>query len=204
MAKLLQATIDTVAEVGYARTSVNEVCRRAGVSTGGLFRHFATREDLLVAAMGEVARRHLDEARSQLDGVSFDDERGIETAVRRLRDITRGPTNAVYYELLIACRTDQGLADKLRPTLLAYYLQVLQLGAELFGIEEDPDRLFESFLFGILTIIEGETVGRAFGRDPDLEERRLAWLVQVAEATIPRLKRRADVGADVSVSDIDP
>jgi hypothetical protein len=33
-------------------------------------------------------------------------------------------------------------------------------------------------------------VGRVFGVDPNLEERRLAWLVEVAEATIPRLKRR--------------
>ena len=52
---LLDATEDVLHERGYAATTVAAVCERAGVSQGGLFRHFATRRALLVAAAERVA-----------------------------------------------------------------------------------------------------------------------------------------------------
>jgi AcrR family transcriptional regulator len=189
VAKLLQATIEALGEVGYARASVNEICRRAGVSTGGLFRHFATREDLMVAAAGEVAQRQLDDAKGRLVGLSFTDRAGLEAAVRHLREAARSPSNAVFYELITASRTDPGLATKMRPALAAYYLQILKLAADLFGITSDPDREFETALFGLLWVIDAEALGRVFGEDPHGDEQRLRWLLKVAEATLPTLHR---------------
>ena len=49
-ARLLDGTIDALAAQGYARTTTPEVCRRAGVSQGALFKHFATKADLVSAA----------------------------------------------------------------------------------------------------------------------------------------------------------
>ncbi|HEX8953487.1 MAG TPA: helix-turn-helix domain-containing protein, partial [Polyangia bacterium] len=49
MRKLVDAATEAIIDVGYAEASVQEVCTRAGVSTGGLFRHFASREALMVA-----------------------------------------------------------------------------------------------------------------------------------------------------------
>ncbi|MGB6181142.1 MAG: helix-turn-helix domain-containing protein, partial [Rhodococcus sp. (in: high G+C Gram-positive bacteria)] len=50
IARLLDAAITSLAEKGYAATTVNEVVTRAGVSSGALFRHFPTRLDVMVAA----------------------------------------------------------------------------------------------------------------------------------------------------------
>jgi AcrR family transcriptional regulator len=48
--KLLDAAISTIREKGYAGTSVDELCSRAGVTKGAFFHHFPTKDSLGVAA----------------------------------------------------------------------------------------------------------------------------------------------------------
>lgn len=51
--KLLNAAIEAVRENGFAATSVDDLCRRAGVTKGAFFHHFKTKE-----ALGIAAARH--------------------------------------------------------------------------------------------------------------------------------------------------
>lgn len=60
VARLLEASIPTIAEVGYARASAAVITKRAGVSVGALFRHFDTMGDFMAATAYEVLRRQLD------------------------------------------------------------------------------------------------------------------------------------------------
>ena len=60
IARLLDASIDTIIEVGYARTSAALIAKRAQVSDGAIFRHFATMGDLMAATPDEVVRRQLE------------------------------------------------------------------------------------------------------------------------------------------------
>lgn len=48
--KLLDAAIHTVRAQGYAATSVDELCRKAGVTKGAFFHHFPSKDALAVAA----------------------------------------------------------------------------------------------------------------------------------------------------------
>jgi len=48
--KLLDATIKLVREKGFAATSVDELCREAGVTKGAFFHHFVSKEALAVTA----------------------------------------------------------------------------------------------------------------------------------------------------------
>lgn len=50
--KLLDAALAVIREKGYAATSVDELCQRAGVTKGAFFHHFRSKEDLAIAAAG--------------------------------------------------------------------------------------------------------------------------------------------------------
>lgn len=49
--KLLDAAIEIIREKGYAGTSVDELCSRAGVTKGAFFHHFPSKDSLAVAAL---------------------------------------------------------------------------------------------------------------------------------------------------------
>ncbi len=48
---LLSATIDVLADVGYARLTTADVCARAGVTRGAQAHYFATKADLVIQAL---------------------------------------------------------------------------------------------------------------------------------------------------------
>jgi AcrR family transcriptional regulator len=108
VARLLDASIATIVEVGYAHASAAEITKRAGVSVGALFRHFDTMGDFMAATAYEVLRRQLDLASKQVAELPAE-QPALEAALGIMRDITRNPTNAVMYELMIAARTDEKL-----------------------------------------------------------------------------------------------
>jgi TetR/AcrR family transcriptional regulator, transcriptional repressor for nem operon len=50
--KLLDAAVSAIREKGYAATSVDELCSRAGVTKGAFFHHFPSKDSLALAAAG--------------------------------------------------------------------------------------------------------------------------------------------------------
>ncbi len=48
--KLLAAAIDLIRREGFAATSLDDLCKQAGVTKGAFFHHFAGKEDIGVAA----------------------------------------------------------------------------------------------------------------------------------------------------------
>lgn len=53
--RLLDATMQVVRERGYAATSIDEVCKAAGLTKGSFFHHFGGKEELAVAAADHFA-----------------------------------------------------------------------------------------------------------------------------------------------------
>jgi AcrR family transcriptional regulator len=63
LARILDAGAELVTEKGYAGFGVSDVCRRAGVSAGGLYRYFASKEGLVLAVQDrELGRLDADMA----------------------------------------------------------------------------------------------------------------------------------------------
>ena len=57
--QLIEATIETLAARGYARTTMTEVARTAGISHGLVNFHFETKEKLLAEIRDAVRNRPL-------------------------------------------------------------------------------------------------------------------------------------------------
>jgi AcrR family transcriptional regulator len=60
-AKVLTATIDCLVEHGYANTSTRHIAKRAGMTVGALQHHFASKADLMAAALQTLGDRMADE-----------------------------------------------------------------------------------------------------------------------------------------------
>ena len=65
-ARLLEAAIASLAELGYAASTVAVVAERAGVSRGAAQHHFPTREALFTAALEHVAQVRAEELRDEI------------------------------------------------------------------------------------------------------------------------------------------
>lgn len=179
IAKLVNATIESLRDVGYGATSVKEVCNRAGLSHGGLFRHFASMHELFVAAAEEVARRQI---------AQFEDRRPTElpAAIRALRDACRSPMNTVWYELLNAARTDENLRRALQPAAELFYQAIRATAARLPGVDALPKDLFDTLIFTLVHVFDGESIARVVLPSPEREERRMDLLVGILDMLLAK------------------
>lgn len=171
--KLLDATVDALAEVGYARTTVQEICTRADVSQGGLFRHFPTRLDLVIAAADEVRARQFEAVSKGLANVGTD---SIATCLRLVREACRAPMNAAWYELLIAARHDAQLRERLAPMCATYHAEIAEFARAQAVDLPIPPQLLDTVIFTIVHLFDGEALAAAVHPQPEQEDLRLRML----------------------------
>ncbi|MDR7251531.1 AcrR family transcriptional regulator [Nocardioides sp. BE266] len=159
---LLDATVTCLATRGYAATSTAAVCAEAGVSQGALFRHFPTRQALLVATADHVATRQVEAFRS-LGSPGVDSADEVAAVLGHLRGLVLSPVNQTWRELLVAARADDSLRAALHPARESLQAQMLGAAADLWG-----DRLPADDLAAVLSIVVNMLDGLAFSAlDPD-------------------------------------
>jgi len=175
--KLVSATVMALAEVGYARTSVSEICNRAGVSHGGMFRHFATRVALIAAATAQVGRQHV-EAIDAL-AVSLPDHADpIEALLGFVRAACRSPTHAAWHEVMVAARTDGDLRAQVSEVLADYEAALHDMAVRVVPSgAADPFRT-QVAVMSFLHMFDSEAVTRAVYANVEIEEARLSWAVE--------------------------
>ncbi|MFD1814403.1 TetR/AcrR family transcriptional regulator [Rhodococcus gannanensis] len=105
--KLLDATIDSLVELGYAGTSTQGIARRAGVSRGAQLHQFPTKVTLVVAAVEHLVEKRL----AEILATEPDPERGLEVLVEAFT----GPLFYAALELWVAARTDAELFEAMVP-----------------------------------------------------------------------------------------
>ena len=66
--QLFEATLATIAECGFSRTTLTEVARRAGLSHGLVLFHFETKEKLLVETLDYLSEEYRANWQAALDG----------------------------------------------------------------------------------------------------------------------------------------
>jgi AcrR family transcriptional regulator len=160
---LLDATVRCLTERGYAATSTAAVCAEAGVSQGALFRHFPTRQALLVATAEHVATRNVEAFRATTEGAAVDTDDDVAAVLGHLRTAVLSPANQTWRELLVAARSDADLRTALLPARESLQAQMLAAAADLWG-----DRLPADDLAAVLSVVVNMLDGLAFSAlDPD-------------------------------------
>src|ERR1700691_2417134 len=178
VARLLEACIASIVEIGYARASAAVINKRAGVSVGALFRHFDTVGDFMAATAYEVLRRQLDSFTKQVAAIPSD-RPAMEAGLTILRDITSNSTNALLYELMIAARTDEKLNATLQNVLEQYTSKICDAARALPGAESLPEETFPVLVALLTNTFDGAAILRAVLPQPEIEKRRIALLTSL-------------------------
>ena len=110
--RLLEAAVESLAEVGYAATTVSVVATRAGVSRGAAQHHFPTRADLFAAAVEYMTEVRLAEIRAQATALHNRPER-TEAIVSMLADVYTGPLFRAALHLWVAASTEEALRKQI-------------------------------------------------------------------------------------------
>jgi AcrR family transcriptional regulator len=110
-ARLLQATVDCLVDLGYANTTTTAVVERAGVSRGAVLHHFPTKADLVADAVGYVLEKRSVEFKDSFADLP-QDEGFMDSVVMALWHEINGPTFYAWMELIVAARTDAELRRK--------------------------------------------------------------------------------------------
>jgi AcrR family transcriptional regulator len=185
VARLLDASIATIVEVGYARASAAVIAKRAQVSDGALFRHFSTMGDFMAATAHEVMRRQLELFTKQVAEIPTD-QPALAAALTTLRDVTGNATNAVMYELLIAARTDEKLRATLQHVLTEYAASIYDIARVLPGAEQLPKETFGAVVAILTNTFDGAAIVRAVLPQPELEAQRIQVLATLLEGFPPQ------------------
>ncbi len=115
-ARLLEATLEVISEEGWAQTSTQKICKRAGVSRGAQTHHFPTRDSLLIAAVREIVARY------QRDIVVVSDtQKGRSKRLEQVFNFLweaclEGNLLKCWMEVMVAARTDEALRPAVRET----------------------------------------------------------------------------------------
>jgi AcrR family transcriptional regulator len=111
--RLIAAAAEVFAEKGYDRAGVQEIARRAGLTTGAIYGRFRGKAELLAAAVetfsdGELSHLFADHA---FDGRVTD---LFSTVGSHLVTRTPSPSQAILLEAFVAARRDPDVAAVLR------------------------------------------------------------------------------------------
>jgi len=167
--RLLDATIDSLVEVGYNGTTVRGVARRAGVSQGATTHHFPQRRDLIGAALDEIANRIIGEQRARIPLLPRQPEARRAAAIDLLRSGFSGPLFVAWVRLWIAAAEDDELRDVMRPVEKRLWEMARLLARDALP-ELAGDRTFDTRLAMIYSMLRGLGMQQHF--DPRRHERR--------------------------------
>jgi AcrR family transcriptional regulator len=111
--KLLDATIDSLVDRGYGRTTTVEVGERTGLSRGTQLHHFPSRADLLVAAIEHLADERSKDFEAEVEARFARGDDPVDAMVDVLWVMFSDPIYWATIELMVAARTDPELLEKL-------------------------------------------------------------------------------------------
>ena len=181
-ARLLDATVESLIEVGYAHTTTTAVCARAGLSRGAQLHHFPTKSELVIAAVAHLTMRRAKEVREEAKRLAGLDDR-VEAALELIWTSFSGPLFYAALELWVAARTDPELHENLFKFERGVGKAMGQLWQEFAGGSQAEQSRFDDVLELTFYVMRGMALQKIL-KDNDTERRRLyeVWKRLVAEA----------------------
>lgn len=161
--RLLEACVECLVEVGFAKTSTTLVSQRAGVSRGAQLHHFPTKNALVVAAVEHVAQVRGDEIRHAIGQLPTGEGR-----TRALLEVVAEHYTSDIFtaalELWVAARTDPELLAALGPLERNVGREMHQLAVAALAADESIPGVRE-LVQGTLDMLRGLALADTISND---------------------------------------
>lgn len=139
--RLLDATVDCLAELGWTGTTVAVVAERAGVSRGAAQHHFRTRMDLLSAVVDEIIDVRLAEMRRLAETTA---RPTTEAVLEQLGALYAGRLFRAFLHVWVAASVDEQLRAQVVPLEARLGREAHRLAVDLLGADERRSGVRES------------------------------------------------------------
>jgi AcrR family transcriptional regulator len=134
-ARLLEAAIASLAELGYQASTVAVVAERAGVSRGAAQHHFPTRDALFTAALEHVTHVRTEALRRELDELG-----GARPSTAEVVDLIFGLYSGQLFRaalaLWVAAASEPSLREQIVPLEARIGREVHAVVIDLLGVDE--------------------------------------------------------------------
>jgi AcrR family transcriptional regulator len=181
--RLLDAAIETLVAQGTAALTTTEVCRRARLSQGALFKHFASKAELVGAMAERLFAALIEDFRAAFAAVPRQGDR-LDAVLGQLARSFQEPRLLAALELYTAARTDPVLRAQLAPVLERHHANLLREARELFpeAAAANPD--FDAVVDTVIAALQGEALGGLVAADAGIGPRSFAWLARRVRAEL--------------------
>jgi AcrR family transcriptional regulator len=136
--KLLDATIESLFEVGYFQTSTVAVTERAGVSRGAMLHHFPSKADLIMAASEHIVELRRDMHADRLGRFDTEREKFLHL-IDVLWEAFQTPSGIARIEIMMGARSDREIGRRFRELndeLEERHKQIVWERAQKIGIRD--------------------------------------------------------------------
>lgn len=164
---LLDATIESLADVGWHGTTVVAVAARAGVSRGAAQHHYATRDDLVRAAVERVSDGLGATIRRKAASRNVDDRIGSTLDV--LAETWSETAGRAAIQLWLAASADPALRDLVLPLEQRFNRDLFDIAVELLGADPEQPQVAERVRL-TLDLTRGVGIGALLR--PELQRRK--------------------------------
>ncbi|WP_347059832.1 TetR/AcrR family transcriptional regulator [Blastococcus sp. HT6-30] len=155
---LVRATVESLVELGCARTTTQGVQRRAGVSRGALTHQFTTKSDLVLAAVDHLYEEFSASVRQAAADLPADSAARVRLGVELVWNRFHGELFVAAMELWGAARTDAELRAALLPHERRLGVQLRSLATEVLGERMAQHPQAEAVYQVLLTSMRGQAL----------------------------------------------
>jgi AcrR family transcriptional regulator len=181
-ALLLDAAIDSLADVGYGNASISDIAARAGVTRGAQVHHYRTRAELFAQVVEYLADRQRDALQRRIETAPRS-ATPAEVIVELTAATFSGRLGKASIELFVAISNDDTLRRRMLRVQRELTADLIDACARLIGPDVARDRL-ESTFWLTIHIVRGSTLDDMLGRNPQHRKQILADWTHLVEGAL--------------------
>lgn len=182
--QILQGAANVFARKGLSDATIADIAAQAGVSHGLLYRHFASKEDVFAAIIGQSLNESMNLAQAALEqsGTPWERIRWITTQIFPGESLGGRPD---YFSVVLYALTNEGVPEPVRKqatkqgeTIYKVIRQFIVEGQEVGQVVSgNPDHLTRLYL----SCIQGLVIGSTFSRQSEPDQPSVDLVLRVLQ-----------------------